>query len=270
MSIYESITMNINFSFFDLLSYLTPSALFFVFSLWFMDEFANFQIDIIQDSFEISIILFLLLYILGHLIQGIGKKIEEKNIRNLFKKDYQAIFLTDENPKFTKIFKNNLKLWIRDVFDYPISEISFSINDSEYNKANLEELFYLCYSMVRQKKVESYVPIFYSIRGLFRGLIVTFCGIIILSLMLVIKLIIMYIISFSIQNQTLILSIIVLFSSIYFAFLSISRFDHFTNLFTEYVYRDFYVWASTNIKTNKTEDSSINNKDETQTNIFHL
>jgi hypothetical protein len=241
--------MQSKLNFYDFAGYIIPGFLLMLFLWWFLLSCFYISLDIKIESIQESIVVIVVVYLLGHIIQIFGRRFEDKLMRvdGIW---FSERYLSDSDECFTPYFKSELRKAMESVFGKP----TYVGNNDNNHKKRRKELFNLCISLIAQGKADSLSQIYLGICGLFRGIYVTigigiFTGIIII----VKELLVLFfpLISTSIPIHTfssLQLGIdIVIFASLLFLKNPIrERFIYFSEKYAESVYYSFYSWYTEN------------------------
>jgi hypothetical protein len=129
----------------------------------------------IGGSLGESAVLIAWAFLAGLLIQGIGQGIVEKVILWFSGGFPSARWLLDGGPGLSAEYRGELKKAIGIYFGVPVEpDVSNETPPEEVRKAKLrryQELFYLCYNLVDQKKLSDRPLAFNAHYGLFRALL---------------------------------------------------------------------------------------------------
>jgi len=123
-------------------------------------------------------------FLSGLLIQGIAQGVIEKVVLRFSGGFPSARWLLEGEPGLSPEYRSSIKDAIADYFGVPVEpNVSGNLKEKEARKARLrryQELFYLCYNLVDQKKLSERPLAFNAHYGLFRALFTLFLILLIL------------------------------------------------------------------------------------------
>ncbi|MFQ6673816.1 MAG: hypothetical protein ACE5GH_03390 [Fidelibacterota bacterium] len=161
-------------SLYDFLANLIPG-LAFLGALSWLGQFLHYpRIIPIADSIGETSVLLAWAYIVGLLIQGIAQGVVEKIVLAMTGGFPSARWLLDNEYGFSPDYKTRLKKAIGEYFQISVEpKLPDNLSRKAAKKAKLsryQELFYLCYNLVDQKKLSDRPLAFNAHYGLFRAL----------------------------------------------------------------------------------------------------
>jgi len=163
------------FALYDFLANLIPGLAFLWALSWLAQFFGHTPIIPISGSIGDASVLIAWAYIVGLLIQGAAQGVVERIVLASTGGFPSARWLIDGGEGFTEEHRRQLKEAIHDYFAEPVEPKNPKDAD-EKTIQNLrlrryQELFYLCYNLVDQKKLSDRPLAFNAHYGLFRALL---------------------------------------------------------------------------------------------------
>jgi hypothetical protein len=242
--------MDIDFNFYDFVSYIIPGTFLFGLLYWFLKGFCALELTIEINSIGESVLFIVASYSLGHLVQVVGNVIEERQ-KEKWGGWFSEQLLRPDNKHYSMEFKAHIKKFIREIFEL---SPDISPGGEEISKKRRQEVFGLCYSFIVQEKIASHTEIFNGIYGLFKGFLsVVWIGIP-LSVLIISKHLLWFVLS--LKNVSLPeglfwqydllqvkIGVPLLVVSILLIHPMECRFKYFAEKFADSVYRTFYVWC---------------------------
>lgn len=159
------------FNFYDFLGYIIPGAFVTALLLYFIGSiFGRPEILLIYlQGFGETIVFLVVSYVVGHLIQARGRKIEQKEKDN-WGGYFSVQFLKDDNTFYTSDFRNIVKKMAQSQFGLSVDLVGNEVTQEQKDRRH-QEIFDLCYAFVAQKGVSGQVAIHNAIYGMFRALL---------------------------------------------------------------------------------------------------
>jgi hypothetical protein len=162
------------FGVYDFIANLIPGLAFLWALSWLAQLFGHKPIIPISGSIGDTSIVIAWGYIVGLLIQGIAQGVVERGVLALTGGFPSARWLMDGAECFTDQHRKRLKEAIQDYFgeavEPTIAKDADARTASTSRLRRYQELFYLCYNLVEQKKLSDRPLIFNAQYGLFRAL----------------------------------------------------------------------------------------------------
>jgi len=162
------------FGLYDFLANLIPGLAFLWALSWLGQFFGHTPIIPISESIGDASVLIAWAFIVGLLIQGVAQGVVERIVLAVTGGFPSSRWLFDGGKGFTEEHRRQLKGAIRDYFAEPVEpEIPKDADEKTAKKLRLrryQELFYLCYNLVDQKKLSDRPLTFNAHYGLFRAL----------------------------------------------------------------------------------------------------
>jgi len=159
---------------YDFLANLMPGLAFLWAIQWLCQFFGGPTLLPVAGSLAETSILIAWGFLAGLLLQGIAQGIVEKEILAISGGFPSARLLSDGDPGLSPEYRIRLKEAIADYFQVPVEPtVGKTTSEKEEKKVRLkryQELFYLCYNLVEQKKLSDRPLAFNAQYGLFRGL----------------------------------------------------------------------------------------------------
>lgn len=163
------------FGLYDFLANLIPGLAFLWALSWLAQFFGHTPIIPISGSIGDASVLIAWAYIVGLLIQGVAQGVVERIVLASSGGFPSARWLIDGGEGFTEEHRRQLKEAIHEYFAEPVeATIPKGVDKKTARKASLrkyQELFYLCHSLVDQKKLSDRPLDFNAHYGLFRALL---------------------------------------------------------------------------------------------------
>lgn len=160
---------------YDLIANLIPGLAFLWALSWLAQFFGYTPIVPISGSIGDTSVLVAWAYIVGLLIQGVAQSIVERIVLTLTGGFPSAKWLLEGGDGFTEQHRRRLKDAIHDYFGEPVEPAIPKDAKAEFvRKMRLrryQEVFYLCYNVVDQKKLSDRPLAFNAHYGLFRSLL---------------------------------------------------------------------------------------------------
>jgi hypothetical protein len=232
---------------YDFLGYLIPGTAV-VLSIYLLLR----DIQVITEPIEIgslgdSLIVLIIGYFMGHVIQAFGHKIEQFYLKRWG--GWESLKLLGQDDKtYTATLKGKILAAAQDVFGV---EVDPEKPEKEQRRQK-QDLFNLCYSLVIQKGVAPHTPIFHGIYALYRGIVATiYLGVVLCVVSVAWPLVV----TREIQTQELMLLLLwprlIIVGALGWGLrLILKRMKDFSKHFASSVYRYFIVWYDT--RTDKT------------------
>jgi len=158
---------------YDVVASLIPGLAFLWGVAWLGKYFGFTPIIPISGSLGDTSVLLALAYITGLFVQGIAQGVTERAVLALSNGFPSSRWLLDDDKYFSPEHRAKLKGAIAASFDTPVEPlIPRGTSKSESGKLKhrrYQELFYLCYNLVDQKKLSDRPLTFNAQYGLFRG-----------------------------------------------------------------------------------------------------
>ena len=162
------------FGLYDFLANLIPGLAFLWALSWLAQFFGHTPIIPISASIGDASVLIAWAYIVGLLIQGVAQSIIERIVLAATGGFPSARWLLDGGEGFTEQHRRQLKDAIHNSFGEPVEPTIPKDADKKTGRnaclRRYQELFYLCYNLVDQKKLSDRPLAFNAHYGLFRAL----------------------------------------------------------------------------------------------------
>ena len=163
------------FGVYDFIANLIPGLAFLWALSWLAQFFGHRPIIPISGSIGDTTVMIAWAYIVGLLLQGIAQGVVERAVLVLSGGFPSAKWLLEGGECFTDQHRKALKEAIHDYFGEPVEPVIANGLDAKTRDAlrlrRYQELFYLCYNLVEQKKLSDRPLIFNAQYGLFRALL---------------------------------------------------------------------------------------------------
>jgi hypothetical protein len=160
---------------YDVIAGLIPGLALLWGLAWLCDYFGAPRVIPISSSLGDTSLLLALAYVTGLLLQGISQGITEKLVLALSGGFPSSRWLFEDDGHFSVEYKTRLKEAIASTFDTraePVVPKELRKNQArEVKSRRYQELFYLCYNLVDQKKLSDRPLIFNAQYGLFRAML---------------------------------------------------------------------------------------------------
>ena len=243
--------MEPKFNFYDFVGYVIPGGLFLLFIYWLLIAFVSISIPLKLDSIGDSLLILILSYTFGHLLQSLSNKIESNLVRK-WGGWHSIQLLTADNEFYTDEFKTKIFEFAEEIFGVVPPN-----HDEEEQSKKRNEIFNLCYSLVVQEDIAQHTEIFNGLYSLYRGLIaVNMIGIFIMTIITLKHLLwlALFFLNTNLPSGNIWnFNELQLGLSITFLLLLVaskpwleSRLERFSQHFADSVYRNFYVWKILN------------------------
>jgi len=163
------------FGVYDFIANLIPGLAFLWALSWLAQFFGYRPVVPISGSIGDTSVLIAWGYIVGLLLQGVAQGVVERTVLLLSGGFPSARWLVEGGERFTGEHRKRLKEAIHDYFGEAIEPIISKDLDAkaaaELRLRRYQEVFYLCYNLVEQKKLSDRPLIFNAQYGLFRALL---------------------------------------------------------------------------------------------------
>jgi F0F1-type ATP synthase assembly protein I len=163
------------FGLYDVIANLIPGLAFLWALSWLGQFLGHTPIIPISGSIGDASVLIAWAYIVGLLIQGVAQSAVERIVLAVTGGFPSSRWLIDGGEGFTEEHRSQLKEAIHDYFGEPVEPKIPKDTDEKISKKlrlrKYQELFYLCYNLVDQKKLSDRPLAFNAHYGLFRALL---------------------------------------------------------------------------------------------------
>lgn len=158
--------MTSKYNLYDLIAVVTPGLLF----LWGISVVTKIGTIPFTGGLADTSVLIVLSYVTGLVIQGISQIVVEKILIKFWGGLPSAKWLLDEDTTLSTDFKDRVKTIVSE--KYSVDHKGENSKESRLKKN--QEIFYLCYSAVENRKISDKPQIFNAQYGLFRCLLTVF------------------------------------------------------------------------------------------------
>jgi hypothetical protein len=203
------------------------------------------------QGFGETIIFLVVSYVVGHVVQGRGRMIEQKE-KDVWGGYFSVQFLRHDNSFYSPDFKNMLKKAAQSQFGLAVDLAGNEVTQEQKDKRH-QEVFELCYALVVQKGISGQVEIHNATYGMFRAsLAAREVGIFLAAIAAIrhASLLGIYwyasgLAYYEPESTNLIISLLILVLLLGIGSFLKARLRHFAQRFVDSVYRNFAVYEVT-------------------------
>ncbi|MEA2573461.1 MAG: hypothetical protein QOH93_759 [Chloroflexia bacterium] len=240
--------MTEKFTFYDIASYIVPGAVMLILVYWLLVGFFGAAVALPGEDIGQSILLILVSYLLGHLLQGIAIVLQSK-IMGRWGGNFTERFMRDSDSNYPSEFKKAIRDGATEVLGLNI-DATFG---TETGVNNRKQVFELCRILLVQEKASSQIEFLDGLFALYRSMIpVAWLGLVVSTVITTKHLFLTTKFSWLASpqvgflhydsTQLLLGSVSMIFFIASVPFME-SRLKRASRHYVHLVYRNFYVWC---------------------------